>query len=124
MTEPTYRPGDIAMVEGKPAVYLASGFGMEAHWQHLARGYSSRSSTEVGPVLGNVADIAAAADWMPLSEDVTMHTMAFVSHPDQRMCGYHARLGKWTFEGTKECLRDHPTMAQIMACAPGDEVTP
>jgi hypothetical protein len=60
-----------------------------------------------------------ATDWRPLAEDVTMHTMAFVICGD-RMCGHHARLGVWTFDGTKECLRDHPSIAEILACAPGD----
>lgn len=54
-----------------------------------------------------------ASDWRPLGEDVTMHTMlGFHNHfePDgvRRTCMYHSRLGKWTFDGTKECLLPHP----------------
>lgn len=62
------------------------------------------------------------ADWKPLGEDVTSHSMLRGHvHFDQRSCYFHARLGKWvcghpsdeTEESTwvidRECLRsDHP----------------
>jgi len=56
-----------------------------------------------------IRDGAVVQDWAPLGEDVTMHTMLAVApHEDGRFCMYHSRLGKWAFEGTKECLRSHP----------------
>lgn len=64
MTEPTYRPGDIAMVSDKfhpeaPAVYMGTSYSPHLtlwHWIGYGHTYAP---TEVGPVLGNVADIAA-----------------------------------------------------------------
>jgi len=48
-------------------------------------------------------------DWRELDEDVSQHTMGeFHTHDDQRTCGWHHRLRKWTFGGNKECLRNHP----------------
>lgn len=63
-------------------------------------------------------------DWRPLEEDVSDHTMAiYLGHEDHRTCGYHSRLGKWTFEGTKECLREHidPTRAWMYGPGPDAE---
>jgi hypothetical protein len=61
------------------------------------------------------------ADYRPLAEDVTDHTMVgSYLHFDQRMCHRHSRLGVWacghpspdgTPDGTwaidRECLRSH-----------------
>jgi len=59
--------------------------------------------------LGEALDLAlSGADWRPLPEDVTTHTMGgFLTHDDGRSCAFHARLRAWTFDGTKECLRRH-----------------
>lgn len=55
-----------------------------------------------------IRDGALVKDWRALDEDVSMHTMLGVTaHPDGRSCAYHSRLGAWTFDGTKECLRTH-----------------
>jgi hypothetical protein len=55
-----------------------------------------------------IRDGALVQDWRALDEDVSMHTMLGVTaHPDGRSCAYHSRLGAWTFDGTKECLRTH-----------------
>jgi hypothetical protein len=53
-----------------------------------------------------------AADWEPLGEDVTDHTMFYgKKHEDGRICLYHSRLASWTFDGDKRCLRTgHPTL--------------
>ena len=62
-------------------------------------------------------------DWRSLEEDVTLHTMMRIQMhlDDGRTCGFHSRLGKWTFDGVKECLRSHdrPTKTR-----PGDQVLP
>lgn len=50
---PTYRAGDIAMVDGEVAIWQQRGA-----WQRLNG--ATPFATEVGPVLGNVGDIAAA----------------------------------------------------------------
>lgn len=53
-------------------------------------------------------------DWRQLSENVSGHAM-LLAHPhpeDGRECSYHHRLGVWTFEGDKECLRDHSGLAR------------
>lgn len=72
MSAPTYRPGDIAMVDGKPAVWLQlqqarqDGSPIEL-WRWLDgdwRWWTSKPA-EVGPVLANVADIAAEARVQP-----------------------------------------------------------
>lgn len=62
----TYRPGDIAMVTGvalgskpAPAVCLGGYMGDQTTWHFLTGGWTNHPA-EVGPVLGNVADIAAA----------------------------------------------------------------
>lgn len=58
-----------------------------------------------------IRDGAVVQDWRALDEDVSMHTMAaFAPHADGRFCSYHSRLSAWTFEGTKECLRTHPSL--------------
>jgi hypothetical protein len=56
------------------------------------------------------------ADWRLLDEHVTGHNMLLMCkpHEDGRLCAYHHRLGVWTFDGTKECLRDHPSVASLM----------
>lgn len=55
-----------------------------------------------------IRDGALVQDWRALDEDVSMHAMVgLTAHPDGRSCTYHSRLGTWTFEGTKECLRTH-----------------
>lgn len=54
----TYRPGDIAMVDGKPAVWITSPVDADI-WDWMDGGWTV-NPREVGPVLGNVADIAAA----------------------------------------------------------------
>lgn len=47
-------------------------------------------------------------DWRYLIEDVSTHTMLRSdSHQDGRQCAFHSRLGVWTFDGDKECLRTH-----------------
>lgn len=53
----------------------------------------------------------AGADWAPLGEDVSTHTMLGVyHHDDERMCMYHSRLAAWAFgfPTDKQCLRAHP----------------
>lgn len=55
-----------------------------------------------------IRDGVLVQDWRALDEDVSMHTMlGFARHADGRTCSWHSRLGAWTFEGTKECLRTH-----------------
>jgi len=63
-TSPAYRPGDIAMVDSKPAVCIQVS-GQYQDWHFLgidphADGSWTAFPREVGPVLGNVTDIAAA----------------------------------------------------------------
>lgn len=54
-------------------------------------------------------------DWAALKENVRGHTLArFFSHPDGRVCGYHQRLGVWTFNDTMECLREHPRDVNVI----------
>jgi hypothetical protein len=60
----TYRPGDIAMVDGKPAVWkrlsAASSYGADQYrWEFIEGGWNAEPA-EVGPVLGNVGDIAVS----------------------------------------------------------------
>lgn len=56
----------------------------------------------------HVATVVLNVDWRFLSENVSGHAMrAYPSHGDGRECGFHNRLGVWTFDGDKECLRDH-----------------
>lgn len=52
------------------------------------------------------------SDWEPLGENVFMHTMmSFHTHEDGRSCRYHSRLGCWTFDDDKKCLRRyHPPL--------------
>ncbi|GAB3863581.1 hypothetical protein GCM10028801_31550 [Nocardioides maradonensis] len=50
----TYRPGDIAVVEDRPAVY------MPTRWEWMD-GTWTAIPLSVGPVLGNVFDIANAS---------------------------------------------------------------
>lgn len=57
MSATEYRPGDIAMVDGKPAVWVASRAGTYV-WHYLNG--AEPFGIEVGPVLGNVGDIATA----------------------------------------------------------------
>ncbi|HEY9408876.1 MAG TPA: hypothetical protein VIP77_04785 [Jiangellaceae bacterium] len=55
-----------------------------------------------------IRDGTLVKDWRALDEDVSMHPkIGFTAHPDGRSCSYHSRLGAWTFEGVKECLRTH-----------------
>lgn len=66
MAETTYRPGDIAMVKGQyhhsngaPAAYVhAADAECSPRWVWIDDKWTS-ARAEVGPVLGNVADIAA-----------------------------------------------------------------
>ena len=55
------------------------------------------------------SEIFGPMDWAPLGEDVTGHCMFGAHrHDDGRTCYHHLRLGAWTFENTKRCLREHP----------------
>lgn len=57
MSDTTYRAGDIVLVDGKPAVWLMGKMALRA-WS-LDGSWSMPDHAEVGPALGNVADIAA-----------------------------------------------------------------
>lgn len=57
MSAPTYRPGDIAMVDGIPCAWTEDGWA--PHWHPTTEPRTNWRKREVGPVLGNVADIAA-----------------------------------------------------------------
>ena len=75
--DPTYRPGDIAMVDGKPAVWLRlqqarqDGSPIELwRWMDGDWRWWTSKPAEVGPVLANVADIAAKAADTDLYADI------------------------------------------------------
>ena len=64
--------------------------------------------TEVEEVGEPVSPVNHKSDFDYLPENVAMHTMMrFYDHGDGRGCGYHSRLGKWTFGDIYECLRTH-----------------
>lgn len=57
MSATEYRPGDIAVIEGQPVVCVREDGRL---WAKLTGGLDLISDlTMIGPVLGNVADIAA-----------------------------------------------------------------
>jgi len=90
MSAPTYRPGDIAMVDveghgdAMPCVLISKG-----RWQALDGAWTCVTG-EVGPVLGNVGDIAAMmtkAD-RAFEEPIDLddpYTMAYVKGRNHRL---------------------------------------
>lgn len=64
MSAPTYRPGDIAMVDGKPAVYIKADAWAVGLW-HWLDGGTAPVRPEVGLILENVIEIAAETRVQP-----------------------------------------------------------
>ncbi|MGH3977120.1 MAG: hypothetical protein ACRDS9_27985 [Pseudonocardiaceae bacterium] len=61
MTAPTYRPGDVAMVDNEPGVFchMVNHDGSETRFFALLNGYVALVDDrhEIGSVLGNVTDL-------------------------------------------------------------------